>query len=209
MKATLFSLLVVGCTGEHTQQPITIAHVEVSNVNCRSDCESALELYGVCTGHFDRVEPETGHVDVETVVAANHIAQLVQLQYRGAVTNGDRPHLDYVLERGGAVDVTAAFDPGVVLYRIDASGAVADVDRTRLASAAGRMLRFAYPADAPTVVENHVIDKPRSISIDAGETFPFCCSIGHPSGAGLVLVALLFARRARRGAQVVRRSGRA
>jgi len=198
MKATLLSLLAVGCTGELSQEPITIAHVDVSNAHCKSDCPSAIGLYGVCIGAFQLVEPATAHIDVETIVDADHIVQLVQLQYSGAVTYGDRPHLDYVLERNGAVEVKAAFDYDTVLYRIDASGAVVDVDRDKLASATDHTLRFAYPPDAPTVVETHVIDKPRLISIEAGETFPFCCSTGQPVGVGLILIALLVARRSTR-----------
>ena len=197
MKATLLGLLAVGCTGESTQQPITIARVDVTNVHCRSDCASALGLYQVCSGHFERVEPNTGHLVVETVVDAADIAQLVQLQYSGAVTYGDRPHLDFVLERDDVVDVKAAFDT-TVLYRIDASGAVVDIDRDKLASAIDQTLRFSYPPGAPTVIETHLIDKPRLISIESGETFPFCCATGQPGNAGLVLVVLLVARRRRR-----------
>src|SRR5690349_18010532 len=134
MKATLLALLAVGCTGESARPNVTVTHVDVSNVNCQSECASQLGLYGVCLGNFDRVEPETAELHVETSVGAQAIAQLVQLQYSGAVTSGDRPHLDFVLDRHGVVDVTAAFEPGTVLYRIDATGAVIDIDRARLAS---------------------------------------------------------------------------
>src|SRR5262245_10847368 len=115
MKATLLGLLAVGCTASvPTQQPVTVAHVDVSNVHCSADCPSVLELYQVCVCAFDRVEPSTGHLDVETGTDAADIAQLVQIQYAGAVTSGDRPHLDYVLEQDAAVEVNAAFDHDAV-----------------------------------------------------------------------------------------------
>jgi hypothetical protein len=47
------------------------------------------------------------------------------------------------------------------------------------------------------VVEQHVIDKPRPITVDVSDGY-FCCSAGGSRGASLSLAALVFVLRRRR-----------
>jgi len=185
MKLLLFVL--IGCTSERVVRPLTIAHVDVTYPDCPESCYSPLGFWDICSGNFAFIEPDATHIDADTPVDADDLAQLVQLQYGGAVRNNGRarPHLDFTLTAGDVADVAAAYAPELVLYRIDARGGVIDVDYDHLAAADSRTLEFRYD----TVGERHVIDKPRMVAVDVSESY-FCCSSGR--GGSLWLVALLF-----------------
>ncbi|HEY5927695.1 MAG TPA: hypothetical protein VIV11_38685 [Kofleriaceae bacterium] len=211
MRALLLIVFVAGCGSERIVQSVTIARVDVSHPACEdSHCHDELGLYQVCSGNFFLIKPEDDVIVADTGVPAADVAHLVQLQYYGAVVHSNaRPHLDYVLRKDDTAAVVAAYDePNTVLYRIDSRGAVIDIDTDRLESATDRTLRFHYP---PNVREEHVIDKPRPVTVDVGESFPFCCSVGSAGNASIWLVVLLFTlrRRARRSLDVRSEDGAA
>jgi len=206
----LFVLSLAACTSETTVAPATIVRVDVSGACDSGDCSTYSELTPFCGHDVAYIDSTTQHVDA---YASGELTGIVQLQYIGAAVEGARttepPHIDYTLANEDAVEVIALFAvqpdyAALLLYRIDASGNVTDINTDVLESATDRTLRFTYAPSAikngfperPLVTEQHTINPPRDITVNVQDPGD-CCSVGRPSGLALIGLVLLFVRRRR------------
>jgi len=196
--------MLVGCGDNVPEVPTTVVAVQVTSSCSSATCEPV--YFEGCSTYFPLVEEKTTRLEATSSVEPP-VAALVQLQYAGDLvraTYGDEsPHLDYTLAPSDRVEVYAALDPSITLYRVDASGVAVDVDAAHLDAMDGSTLRFVYSIDgAGTVTETHVVAEPRLIAVDASTPGPLesCCSVGRPADVGLVAAALLLIRRRRRTA---------
>jgi hypothetical protein len=196
--------MLVGCGDNVPEVPTTIVTVQVTSSCSGSNC---LPVYFEgCSTYFPLVDAKTTRLEATSSVEPP-LAALVQLQYAGDLVRGtygdESPHLDYTLAQRDHVDVYAALDPSITLYRVDANGVAVEVDAAHLDAMDGSTLRFVYPIDGVgTVTETHVVAEPRLVAVDASTPGPLesCCSVGRPADAGLVALALLLIRRRRRRA---------
>jgi hypothetical protein len=194
----LWWLVLAACGSDRATVPATVVHADVAMVACAAPCSTPIDLYGVCMPSADRLDAHTNEIDVVTALDANKVTGIVEIIYSGSVvadTDPARaPYVAYILGTENSAEVDAAGD-GTLLYRIDPQHGVVDLDRTRLAAASGDMLRFEYAG----TVEQHVIDKPRPISVNVYDDDVPCCSTATPSTGALWLLALalIVLRRAR------------
>jgi hypothetical protein len=199
MRWVILSLLV-GCGDNIPEVPTTVVNVQVESTCTSAYCPTV--YFDACSTYFPLVDARTTQLQATTDTTP--LAALVQLQYAGTdVAAGDQSHADYTLAGNDKIDVLAALDPSITLYRIDASGTAVDLDTTHLDAIDGQTLTFTYPVPPDTVTETHVVASPRLVAVDASSMGPLdaCCSVGRPADLGIVAAALLLIRRRRRRAR--------
>jgi hypothetical protein len=177
---------MAACGSDRVTVPATVVHVDVTMIACKQQpCGTPLELYGTCMPGADRIDSGTNEIGAVTDLDANKVTGIVEILYSGAITDNDTPYIAYILGAGATAQVDAAGD-GTLLYRIDPQHGVIDLDRSRLTAASGNALHFEYPG----TVEDHVIDKPRPISVNVYDDDVPCCSTGKPSTGALIAIAI-------------------
>lgn len=184
--------MLAACGDNLGEAPATL--VRVDNTPCER-CE--LWISEECSNYVPPLDAADGSVEVVTDYSSTEIVGLVQLQY-ASLQGTEAPQRDFVLLDHGIADVPAMFGvPDRPLYRVRPDGEVFDVDVTRLTSADNDALHFTYVIDSTTVTEDHVFDRPRTLTVDTTGPVP-CCSAGDPSELGVVLAVLLIRPRRRR-----------
>lgn len=192
VRALIVPILFAAACTDSAAVPASVVHINVEMECSQPECGFYPEVfYNYCGSISSEViTPATREVELVTEHEADKLAAFVQLQH--TMTNQELVYTDQVLLDGESADVYSASD-GLLLYRIDASGGVADIDTSKLTAASGNTLRFTYTTyDGATIREDHVIDAPLPLYVetDSPGIMDACCAVGSPRDAGLIVIVL-------------------
>lgn len=196
MRTFLFACLVVaGCT-DAAEVATTVVHVHLSATCETEGCDPGAWVYDYGCGPLGStaVTSRTRSVEVTTDDDAKDIAAYVQLQYtddqdpRGA---SGGTYIDQVLRANQTADVYSAYD-GTLLYRLTPAGEAIDVASDKLMTRAGATLTFAYDAFGVAAVEEHEIEAPQPVRLEANDPgiMDACCNASRAQDGGLVAIVI-------------------
>ncbi|HEY5925939.1 MAG TPA: hypothetical protein VIV11_29830 [Kofleriaceae bacterium] len=193
----MFAGALAACT-DAADVPTTVAHVHITATCAPNECELYPEVfYNDCGPAPDSaIMPTTRSIEVMTNTDAVDISGYIQVQYtsdRVPPAAQDMVFVEEVLTREEKHSVYTGYGYAA-LYQLTAAGEISELDTTKLVAAQANTLQFAYTADGVSVVEDHVIDAPRTITIatDDPGISDACCSAGRPRELGLVVLVLAF-----------------
>jgi hypothetical protein len=96
-----------------------------------------------------------------------------------------------VLRAYQTADVYSAYD-GTLLYRLTPAGEAIDVASDKLMTRAGSTLTFAYDAFGVAAVEEHTIEPPQAVRLEANDPgiMDACCNASRAQDGGLVAIVI-------------------